>query len=35
MTIEEIKQCTNYAEAIKVIFNKDYTNGRLQKSAVE
>lgn len=33
MTIEEIKQCTNYAEAIRLIFNKNYTNGKMQEKA--
>ena len=31
MTIEEIKQCTSYAEAIRLIFNKNYTNGKMQE----
>ena len=35
VTLEEIKQCKSYAEAIKIIFDKDYTNGKLQKSVIE
>lgn len=31
MTIEEIKECKSYSDAIKLIFNKNYTNGKLQE----
>ena len=35
ITLEEIKQCTSYAEAIRLIFNKNYTNGKLQEKVQE
>lgn len=31
MTIEEIKECKSYSDAIKLIFNKNYINGKLQE----
>lgn len=33
MTIEELKECKSYADAIRLIFNKDYTNGKIQEKA--
>ena len=35
MTIDEIKNCISYTEVVKLIFNKDYTNGRIIKKAKE
>ena len=31
ITLEEIKNCKSYADAIKLIFGKNYTNGKIQK----
>ena len=30
MTIEELKECKSYTDAAKLIFNKNYINGRVQ-----
>lgn len=35
ITLDEIKQCISYAEAIRLIFNKNYTNGKLQEKIQE
>lgn len=35
ITLEEIKQCKSYAEAIKLVFDKDYTNGSTVKKIKE
>lgn len=29
--LEEIKKCKSYADAIRLILNRNYTNGKLQK----
>ena len=34
-TLEEIKQCKSYADAIKLILGKNYTNGRTQDEVKE
>lgn len=34
-TLEEIKECKSYADAIRLILRKNYTNGKLQKSVCE
>lgn len=35
ITLEEIKQCKSYAQAIKLVLNKDYTNGSTIKKIKE
>ena len=35
VTLEEIKQCKSYAQAIKLVLNKDYTNGSTIKKTKE
>ena len=35
VTLEEIKQCKSYAQAIKLVLNKDYTNGSTIKKIKE
>ena len=35
ITLKEIKQCINYAEAIRLIFNKNYTNSKLQEKVCQ
>lgn len=34
-TLDEIKECKSYADAIRLILGKNYTNGKLQKSVRE
>ena len=33
--LEEIKNCISYAQAIKLVLNKDYTNGSTIKKIKE
>ena len=35
ITLEEVKQCKSYADAIKLILGKNYTNGRTQDEVKE
>lgn len=35
ITLEEVKECKSYADAIRLILGKDYTNGRMQNEVRE
>jgi hypothetical protein len=35
LTLEEIKNCTSYAQAIKLVLNKGYINGSTIKKTKE
>lgn len=35
ITLEEVKECKSYADAIKLILGKDYTNSRTQNEVKE